>query len=1055
MSTDPTSTEEAVELFLELRRRGERVDPREFLARNAHVGPDLASALEALIALESAASAPAPVGHDLPERVGPYRVLRELGRGGMGLVLEAVEEPLGRSVALKLLPSTMLANPAARARFQREAQLAARLDHPAIATVYGTGVEDSQPWIAMRLVEGITLARAIAEARAAGAGCVSLPGAGSGPRNALRALTACAAQLARALQAAHEQGVVHRDVKPSNVIVTAEGKPVLVDFGLAIDEDPGSAALTRSGDTAGTPAYTAPEIIAGEQARHDARGDVYALGVTLYECLTLRRPFEGPTPAALYGAILGESPVAVRALNRQVPRDLAVVVTTAMERDRSRRYASAAALADDLERCLRGEPIRARPPSAGYRLRRFVGRNRGLSVAAALILLLLLAGLVAALLARGRALDLLERAELAESAASRRADQLAAELETNRAMRELQASWLRVEDLDVAGRDVRLADVLDRAAASLDERAGLDARVEAELRAALASAYHSLTLWPESIEQAQRAREAAERGGALDPDRASELERRACVATALGGGKAGALERARRLHEESAQRAGSDELDATLWRVTLGEMLIHNLLYAEAEGELRAAVASLLRIGPEQRPELLDARMLLVRALRRQGRVAQAESEVVGLVADCERLLGAEHFTTMLALGEQAGVLLLQGRFEDALAVQERRLASFERRFGAGSEATLGVVSDMAGIVRELGDPRRAEQLARRAAEETRRLRGLEHPLAEARWGRWGNALIAVGRVDEGLAKLAEALAARSARLGPDDPDTLEVQLALGNALYRAERFERSHEVLRVAYPAHVRRLGPEHRATLSCQNSLGMALLGLGREAEAVEMLRGIHDLRAAQLDRLDPDLLASLANLATATAQAGQAEESGRLFDELLERNLARHGPDRPQTWTLAEPHIATLIAAGRAQDAGALTERTLAFAREHSRTPPERVCGLLTLRARAALAAGAPELARASNLEALAFAAEHLPESSKTRADVERSCARFFAEQGDPARGVALFESALARLGGAAAAPTALLVELAAACEAAGLEQRAAELRERAAQRSATGN
>jgi serine/threonine protein kinase len=164
MESKPESVQGAFEEFLARRDRGEAVDPASFVARHAGLGPELASAIDALMALESL-GVRGSRADDVPERVGPYRVLREIGRGGMGVVLEAVEEPLGRRVALKVLPAEMLASKSARARFRREAELAAKVDHPGIATIFGAGVEDARPWIAMRFVEGRTLASAIAKPR--------------------------------------------------------------------------------------------------------------------------------------------------------------------------------------------------------------------------------------------------------------------------------------------------------------------------------------------------------------------------------------------------------------------------------------------------------------------------------------------------------------------------------------------------------------------------------------------------------------------------------------------------------------------------------------------------------------------------------------------------------------------------------------------------------------------------------------------------------------------------------------------------------------------------
>ncbi len=391
---EPRTAEDAVELFLARRRRGEAVDTAQFAARYAHLGSEVGEAIEALEEMEREQTDARSAVEEFAG-IGPYAIVRELGRGGMGVVFEAIEQPLGRRVALKVLPSQFLQNAAARARFRREAELAARLDHPGIATVFGTGVAGDRPWIAMRFVSGETLAHAIGRAREDGSRIARLQATRAEAREPALAVADCIARVARALAAAHAQGVIHRDVKPSNVIVSPDGAPVLVDFGLAIPEEATGASVTRTGDTAGTPAYIAPELVSGERARPDAQSDVYALGVTLYECLCLQRPFDGPTPVALYRAIATSSATDVRSLNPVVPRDLAVVVATAMERDRARRYASAAALAEDLEACVAQRPIRARPLPLHGRLSRWMRREpRQAGLAGALLAAVLVAAVL-------------------------------------------------------------------------------------------------------------------------------------------------------------------------------------------------------------------------------------------------------------------------------------------------------------------------------------------------------------------------------------------------------------------------------------------------------------------------------------------------------------------------------------------------------------------------------------------------------------------------------------------------------------------------------------
>ena len=323
------------------------------------------------------------------DRVGPYRLLEVVGRGGQGVVWRALDLRLERVVALKVLGSPFAGTGGARReRFRREAGIVARLDHPGLCTVLDADLEGETPYIAMRYVEGETLAVALARARVAPADAAS---ASSGPSTAASRLLAprdalsLAASLAfferaaRALHAAHEAGVVHRDVKPGNLMVSEDGSPVVLDFGLA-RADEGEEPLTRSDDVFGTPAYVSPEQVRGGR-RVDRRADVWALGVVLYECLTLARPFGGDSGATLAHEILSAAPPPVRKLNPYLPPDLAVVVETALEKDVARRYPTALELAEELRRVRVWEPIRARPAGPLLRLSRWARRNPAVATA--------------------------------------------------------------------------------------------------------------------------------------------------------------------------------------------------------------------------------------------------------------------------------------------------------------------------------------------------------------------------------------------------------------------------------------------------------------------------------------------------------------------------------------------------------------------------------------------------------------------------------------------------------------------------------------------------
>lgn len=356
---------------------------------------------------------------------GPYRIERELGRGGQGIVWLAHDTRLGRKVALKVLTGLGPHPERQVQRFRREAAITSRLAHPGICTVLETGIEGGVPFIAMQYIPGESLAARVARARygdAAGDRSSHLTiddstaakrTVSDSARSAGESMTVAASasgvtmaettdtvalfeRVARALHVAHESGVTHRDLKPGNIIVTDHGEPVILDFGLARSSEDGQQTLTGTSDVLGTPAYMPPEQIEGAH-RIDARSDVYSLGATLYECLTLRRPFEAPTRERLYQLILDAPPPDPVRLNRRISVDLRTVLETALSKDPDRRYRTALDFAEDLGHVRKHEPIRARRTPAIVRMGLWARRNRGAAVGFSVAFVTLVAGLVTSL----------------------------------------------------------------------------------------------------------------------------------------------------------------------------------------------------------------------------------------------------------------------------------------------------------------------------------------------------------------------------------------------------------------------------------------------------------------------------------------------------------------------------------------------------------------------------------------------------------------------------------------------------------------------------------
>ncbi|MCA9322719.1 MAG: protein kinase [Planctomycetes bacterium] len=363
----------------------------------------------------------------LPERLGEYKILRELGRGGMGVVYEATQDSLGRHVALKVISKPVGDDDKAVERFHREAVTAAGLTHPGIAQIFETGRSDGLHYIAMELVHGEGLDRLIdsvwrpsPEGSAedtfevsftpSSTGSLEIPppneqttqlpkrGPGRfGPEH-LR-LVSLVAQAARGVEYAHEHGVVHRDLKPQNLLVSREGQVKIVDFGLARQR--GMATLTETGLLMGTPLFMAPEQIRDDRSRVDHRADVHALGVTLYRAICGDYPYQGETVESILHRIAQVDPDPPRSFNAAVPADLETVCLHAIEKDPDHRYQTAGELAADLERFLVGEAIVARPLATWKRIVRRVRRGgRGVAIMSLVTgaALLLVAWLVSMLL---------------------------------------------------------------------------------------------------------------------------------------------------------------------------------------------------------------------------------------------------------------------------------------------------------------------------------------------------------------------------------------------------------------------------------------------------------------------------------------------------------------------------------------------------------------------------------------------------------------------------------------------------------------------------------
>ena len=431
--------EALAEEFLDRMRCGERPAVSEFLARAPERARELGELLSALLLVEDvklhadatsvAAKAGVRGGRPTLERLADFRILRELGRGGMGIVYEAEQESLNRHVAIKVLAPGTARSPQNIERFLREAKAAAQLHHTNIVPVFSVGEREGLHYYAMQFIRGLSLDKVLKEVRRlkdrapadpteeATATHPALAGATDSDERYARSVAKIGLQVAQALEYAHQQGTLHRDIKPSNILLDVQGVAWVTDFGLAKaveDED-----LTRTGDLVGTIRYMAPERFRGQC---DGRSDEYSLGLTLYELLALRPAFDAADREGLMYQVNRIEPPRLRSLNPAIPVDLETIVHKAIEKEAAHRYDYALELADDLQCFLEDRPIAARRVSSTERLTRWARRNPGLATLgtalACMLALVVVVIVVADLRLRrqhGATMTNLRRAERAES----------------------------------------------------------------------------------------------------------------------------------------------------------------------------------------------------------------------------------------------------------------------------------------------------------------------------------------------------------------------------------------------------------------------------------------------------------------------------------------------------------------------------------------------------------------------------------------------------------------------------------------------------------------
>ena len=770
--------------------------------------------------LASTADAPAPTH---PAQIGTYRILDVLGRGGMGIVYRAEQASPRRDVALKVIGRGFVSERLLR-RFELEAQTLGRLKHVGIAQIYEAGVNQTalgpQPFFAMELVEG-----------------ESLDDYSSKQTLDTNAKLELLIRICDAVQYAHQQGVIHRDLKPGNILVTSDGQPKILDFGVAraTDADVRTTTMqTDVGQLIGTLPYMSPEQASGEPDEIDTRSDVYALGVIAYELLSGRVPHDLQGIASLEAArrIREQEPSRLSSIDRTFRGDVETIVQTALEKDKSRRYQSANALADDVKRYLYYEPIAARPPSTWYNLKKFARRNKVVVSGVALLIIVLAAGAFTStwfwIRATRQEREARTQAEIATAVS---------EFLTKRVLAGARPD--RIPDKTV--RDAIVRTMLDPAAASVAHDFKDKPLTEVAVRNSLALSYHAVGRTDLSVPHAQAAVALCRR--VLGDDHPGTLTAMDCAGALLQA--QGKLDQAEPLLRESLERSRrilGDDHPATLNSINnLGSLFQVQGKLDQAEPLLREVMERSRRVRGDDHPHTLTAVNNTGHLLHTQGKRDQAEPLYREALSRRRRVLGDDHPDTLSSIGNMGNLLLEQRKPDQAEPLLREALARRRRVLGDDHPDTLIALNSVAGLVQAQGQLDQAEPLRREALERSRRMPGEDHPLTLRLMNNLGNLLQAQRKFDQAEPLLRESLERSRRVLGDDHPDTLISLNNLGHLLSAQGKHAEAEEFYREAATRAMASasLGPGHPYTAGFGSNHIKCLNTLGRHNEAAAVRR------------------------------------------------------------------------------------------------------------------------------------------------------------------------------------------------------------------------
>ena len=803
-------------------------------------------------------------------RLGNYEILEEIGRGGMGVIYRARQRHSRRIVALKRVLSYHADSQQTLKRFRREAEAAASLDHPNILPIYEVGeTEDGVPFFSMKFAPGGSLQEAAVAFR-------------EKPREVVRLL----AKVTRAVQYAHRQGILHRDLKPGNILLDGRGEPLVSDFGLAKWLDT-SSDITRTLTIFGTPGFIAPEQAEGPATGSRPAADIYSLGAILFSLLTGRPPFLGEHALAVIHQAAEKPAPKLRSLVSGVDRDLETICARCLEREPEARYRSAGDLAEDLERWLEGRPIVARPVSPPVQMWRWSRRNPVLAGgAAALVALLMLISGVFTWHWRTQA-------------------------EANAEIAKLRQAVMQFAQMEAQVCQPGEKQMQDDVYSELGRQLGIDAKLlkgklppfAAYLRRAPdASAYERANAAYVANDYVDAERWALQ--AANEARKASPATPKAVIqALELAGLSAQAAIQYPRamLHFREAETLVDVKRDAEEWarlQDAIADLLFAQGKYGDAEKLFRSVIEIRSRVVGPEHSDTLASRHRLIYALNEEEKHAEAEAEARQVVRLREKILGSEHPDTLLSRYNLANALYHEGKYAEAERLYRAVLKLDESVIGPKHRRTLAARIGLANTLNDQGKYAEAIRFYRDAIKLDGKVYGPEHPVTLNDRMDLATALQANRNSSAAEAEYRTVIKLQEKVIGPEHAHTLNTRNNLAELLDDEGRYAEAGAECRQIIELEKKVVGPEHRLTLNSRANLAVALIGQGKIEEAQSQIAVVMKLMEEKLGLGYPDTVSFTIKFATGLARQGRIQDAIKLAGGAEERARKALGPEHPVT-------------------------------------------------------------------------------------------------------------------------------------------------------------